>query len=64
MRKAHRSRLSPAFRERATDDEVADLALLRRGRTEATDSPNRAAGDMLPEVEAGVWRRLIAPGPA
>ena len=64
MGKAHRSRLSPALRERATDDEVADLALLRRGRTEATDNLNRAAGDILPEVGAGVRRRLIAPGPA
>ncbi len=64
MSNAHRSRLSSAFRERAVDDAVADLALLRRGGTEATNSPNRAAGDILPEVRAGVRRRLIAPGPA
>jgi hypothetical protein len=64
MSNAHRSRLSPAFRERATDDAVADLALLRRGRTEATDNLNRAAGDIFPEVGAGVRQRPIAPGPA
>ena len=64
MGKAHPIRLSPAFRERATENTIANLPLLRGGGTETTNSPNRAAGDILPEVEAGVRRRLIAPGPA
>ena len=64
MDAAHRRWLSPAFRERVTENTIANLALLRRGGTEATHSPNRAAGDILPEVEAGVRQRLIAPGPA
>jgi len=64
MGKAHRSWLSPAFRERVTENTIANLALLRRGRIEATDNLNRAAGDILPEVGAGVRQRLIAPGPA
>jgi hypothetical protein len=64
MDTAHRRWLSPAFRERATENTIANLALLRRGGTEATHSPNRAAGDILPKVEAGVRQRLIAPGPA
>ena len=64
MRKVHHSRPSPAFRERATENTIANLALLRGGGTEATNSPNRAADDILPEVEAGVRQRLIAPGPA
>jgi hypothetical protein len=64
MSNAHRSRLSPAFRERVTENTIANLALLRRGGTEATNSPNRAADDILPDVGAGVRQRPIAPGPA